>query len=29
MLRCQLTEERVLISGRVIPYLSGVIHLDC
>ena len=29
MLRCQLTEQRVLISGRVIPYLSGVLHIDC
>ena len=29
MLHCQLVEDRVLISGRVIPYLSGVIHIDC
>jgi len=29
MLHCQLAKERVLISGRVIPYLSGVIHIDC
>ena len=28
-LHCQLVEDRVLISGRVIPYLSGVIHIDC
>ena len=27
-LHCQLVEDRVLISGRVIPYLSGVIHID-
>ena len=28
MLHCELVNERVLISGRVIPYLSGVIHLE-
>ncbi|QNI53830.1 phenazine biosynthesis / PhzF family protein [Synechococcus sp. BIOS-E4-1] len=28
LLHCALTDERVLISGRVIPYLSGVIHID-
>ena len=28
LLQCELANERVLISGRVIPYLSGVIHID-
>ena len=28
LLHCALANERVLISGRVIPYLSGVIHID-
>ena len=28
LLHCALTDGRVLISGRVIPYLSGVIHID-
>ena len=28
LLHCALADERVLISGRVIPYLSGVIHID-
>ncbi|WP_114993193.1 PhzF family phenazine biosynthesis protein [Synechococcus sp. UW179A] len=28
LLHCALTDERVLISGRVIPYLSGLIHID-
>lgn len=27
VLHCQLMGERVLITGRVIPYLSAVIHL--
>ena len=27
-LHCQLQGERVLITGRVMPFLSGVIHLD-
>ena len=27
-LHCQLAGERVLISGRVMPYLRGVIHLE-
>jgi hypothetical protein len=25
MLHCELVDERVLISGQVIPYLSGTI----
>ena len=28
LLQCTLEDERVLISGRVIPYLSGFLHLS-
>lgn len=28
LLHCALADKRVLISGRVIPYLSGMIHID-
>ena len=27
-LHCQLADERVLISGSVVPYLSGILHIE-